>query len=69
MSERMLTVGEIAQMLHVSRATAYRMAQHLPMVRVGRSIRIAPSALRRALRDFGGEIPTSGPSNGGGRDE
>jgi excisionase family DNA binding protein len=48
-----LTVAEVAVMLRVSRATIYRLvhAGRLPGMRVGRSIRVSPTAVQRYLRD------------------
>lgn len=69
MEHRMLTVADIARALHVSRATAYRVARHLPMVRVGRALRISSDALARALREWGDELPTGPVDEGGDGDE
>ena len=48
-----LTAAELAAMLRVSGATIYRLvhAGHLPGTRVGRSIRVARTAVHRYLRD------------------
>ncbi len=56
---RMLTVEDLAQRFSVSRATAYRMAHELPMVRVGRCLRISEEALEEALKENDGELFTS----------
>jgi len=52
-SQEYLTVAEVAVMLRVSRATIYRLvhAGRLPGMRVGRSIRVSPTAVQRYLRD------------------
>lgn len=65
---RMLTVEDLAQRFSVSRATAYRMAHELPMVRVGRCLRISEEALEEALKENGGELFTS-PNYEEDRDE
>ncbi len=39
---RYLTVGEVAELLHVSVDTVYR---HIPCLRIGDSVRISPTAL------------------------
>lgn len=46
--ERMLTVQEVAQRLHISTRTVLALIQRgeLEAVRVGRSVRIEPAALR-----------------------
>ena len=68
MSERMLTVKDIAKMMNVSRATAYRLCSNLPMVRVGKALRISPEAFARTLKTYGGEIPTHPVSKEGDGD-
>lgn len=53
-----ITVAELQATLHVSRATAYRVAQAIPHVRVGRSIRVSRAGLERYLRLHDYTIPT-----------
>ena len=45
-----LTVRELREMLHVSRATAYRTARQLPHIRIGRAIRVSRRGLESYLR-------------------
>lgn len=53
-----ITVEELRGALHVSRATAYRIAHTLPHVRVGRAIRVSRAGLERYLRMHDYTIPT-----------
>lgn len=48
---RFLTVGEVAELMRVSRMTVYRMihAGELPAVRFGRSFRVPESAVSQAI--------------------
>lgn len=69
MTTRMLTMREVAEMLHVSRATAYRIARHLPTVRVGRCLRVSSDVLAEQLRRYGGELPTGPVREGGDCDD
>lgn len=48
---RFLTVGEVAELMRVSRMTVYRMihAGDLPAVRFGRSFRVPESAVSQAI--------------------
>lgn len=49
---RFLTVGEVAEIMRVSKMTVYRLvhAGELPAVRFGRSYRVPESAVTDALR-------------------
>jgi excisionase family DNA binding protein len=47
-SERLLTVADVAELLRVSRNTAYALCMtEIPVLRLGRSIRVDPATLRR----------------------
>jgi excisionase family DNA binding protein len=49
--DRLLTVGEVATVLRVSKITVYRLVhtQELPAMRIGRSVRVPAAALRSYL--------------------
>jgi excisionase family DNA binding protein len=53
--ERLLTAGDLAETLRVSTRTVRRMiaAGQIPIVRVGRSVRVRPSALADLLDNKG----------------
>ena len=55
-----LTGRELREMLHVSRATAYRTARQLPHIRIGRAIRVSRRGLESYLRAHDYTIPTDG---------
>lgn len=54
-----LTAKDLQTMLGVSRSTAYRIIGNLPHAKVGRGLRVSHVTLMKALRDNGGELPTS----------
>jgi excisionase family DNA binding protein len=50
-AERLLAVGEVARLLHVSRGTVYKLIRigDLPALRVGRSLRLRVRSVQRYL--------------------
>jgi predicted transcriptional regulator len=56
-----MTVKDLQDELHVSRATAYRMMKHLPVLRVGSCLRFKRTDLARVADENGGYLPT-GPA-------
>ncbi len=52
---RLLTVPEVAPILRVSAARAYELARDgvLPVVRIGRQVRVDPTVLRDWIREGG----------------
>lgn len=54
-----LTAKDLQATLGVSRSTAYRIIGNLPHAKVGRGLRVSYATLMKALRDNGGELPTS----------
>jgi len=57
--ERFYTVQQVATLLQVSESTIKRLirSRQLPVVRVGKSVRIAQSDLEKYLRSSGQEQP------------
>ena len=51
--QQLLTIGEASHLLNISRWTLYRHVaeRRLPVVRIGRSVRIRPEDLDRYLRN------------------
>ena len=50
---RMFTVDGLARRFSVPQATTYRMAHKLPMVRVGRRLKVSKEAIEEALKANG----------------
>jgi excisionase family DNA binding protein len=57
MANRFLTVPEVAQLLRISRSQAYLLAERgeLPVLRIGKLIRIPESALSTWVQDRVGQ--------------
>ncbi|MBI3945997.1 MAG: helix-turn-helix domain-containing protein [Armatimonadetes bacterium] len=51
--DRLLRAEEVAEILNVKRACAYRLMQHevLPVVRLNRAVRVPKSELERWIRE------------------
>lgn len=54
-----ISVKEMQEEFHVSRATAYRMVKNLPTVRCGNTIRISRRAMYDYMRRNNGILPTN----------
>lgn len=52
-----ITVEELRQLLHVSRTTAYRVADRVPHVRIGRALRVSRRGLDAYMRAHDYAIP------------
>lgn len=52
LEERLLTVGEVARILHISRSLMYELTQRgdLPSVRIGRVLRFRADDIRRYIQ-------------------
>ena len=52
MSDKLMTVSDTAEWLSVSTSTVWRMIEdgRLPSVRIGKSVRLEPETIMRALR-------------------
>ena len=61
LSSRLLTVADVAEILQVSPRTVRRIiaAERLPVIRLGRAVRVHPAALA-ALMDGSGHEKTGG---------
>ena len=51
------SVQDLMEEFCVSRATAYRLAQKMPMMKIGRQLRISRVDLERFMRENGGIDP------------
>lgn len=58
MQNPLLTIAEVAQLLSVSRARAYALARSniVPVVRLGRQVRVHPERLQEFLREGGADL-------------
>jgi excisionase family DNA binding protein len=56
LEETLLTVGEVARMLHVSRSGIYWLVRggDLPSIRIGHRVRFSAEAVRRYIRERSG---------------
>lgn len=59
MSDRLLTVAEVAELMRVTVPRAYELARNgvIPTVRLGRQIRVDPEQLRRVIEQGGKPLP------------
>lgn len=57
--EQLMTIGEAARVLAISESHAYQLAKTgvLPVVRVGRRVRVSRGALERFIADGGKDLP------------
>lgn len=57
--ERSYSANDLSRAFAVSKSTAYRIMRSIEHTYIGRSIRVSESALRDAIKDNGGRLPTS----------